>query len=90
VLTTSGMSVGPQGQAGVAGQRGADRIRVEVVRVLVGDQHRGGPVQGGGRVAPAARVDDQDRAVLVQPDARVPELGEPHQATIQRTYPAGC
>src|SRR5215472_3507046 len=74
--------VGPQGHAGVAGQRGADRVGVQVVRVLVGDQHGGGPVQGGGRVAPAARVDDQGGAVLVQPDAGVPELGEPHQATI--------
>jgi EmrB/QacA subfamily drug resistance transporter len=75
--------VGPQGHAGIAGQRGADRVRVQVVRVLVGDHDRGGAVQGGGRVAPAARVDDQGGAVLLQPDARVPELGEPHGLTIQ-------
>jgi len=77
--------VGPQGHARVAGERGADRVRVEVVRVLVGDQDRAGPGQHGGRVGERTRVDDQGGAVLVQPDARVSELGHPHQATIQRT-----
>jgi hypothetical protein len=61
--------VGPQGHAGVAGQRGAYRVGVEVVGVLVGDQHRAGPVQGRGRVAPPARVEDQNGTLLLQPDA---------------------
>jgi PPOX class probable F420-dependent enzyme len=42
-----------------------------------------------GRLGERSRVDDQDGAVLVQPDARVSELGQPHQATIQRTGNAG-
>jgi len=71
--------VGPQRQVLVGPQRGADRLGVEMVRVLVGDQDRGGSGQGRGRVAPRAGVDDQNGAVLLQPDARMPELGEPHR-----------
>jgi hypothetical protein len=48
--------------AGVAGQRGAYRVGVEVIRVLVGDQDRGGAGQGNGRVGEHARVDDQGGA----------------------------
>ena len=59
-------------------------IRVQVIRVLVSDQDRGRPVQGRGRIGESPWVDDQDGAVLVQPDAGMPELGEPHQATIPR------
>jgi hypothetical protein len=71
----------PQRKARIGGQRGADRVGVEVIWVFVGDEDRGGACQGRGRVGERARVDDQDRAVLLQPDAGVAELGEPHRGT---------
>src|SRR5580704_8389644 len=73
--------VGPQCQLRIVGQRGAYRVRVEVIRVLVSDHHRGGAVQGRSRVGERARVDDQHGAVLVQPDARVTELREAQHET---------
>jgi histidyl-tRNA synthetase len=44
--------VGPQRKVRVGPQRGAYSFRVEMVRVLVGNQDRGGSGQGRGRVAP--------------------------------------
>ena len=48
-----------------------------VVRVLVGDQHRAGAVHRLG-VGEHARVDDDAAAVVLEPDAGVTELGDPH------------
>jgi hypothetical protein len=51
--------------------------RVDVVGVLVGDQHRVGAGQRP-RLAPLARVDDQDAAVLLDPHAGMRVLGDLH------------
>ena len=70
--------VGPQLQARVGGERGAQAIGVEVVEVLVRDQHRAGPFQRP-RHAPGRGVDDQRGPVLLQPDAGVLKLRQPHE-----------
>ena len=54
-----------------------------VVGVLVGDEHRGGAVDCL-RLGPLARIDHQRRAVVLEPDARVSELRDPHSANLRR------
>ena len=60
--------------------RGVGRLQMRrevVVRVLVGDQH-GVDAVDGGRVGEHAGIDDDRRAVVLDPDAGVAELGDPH------------
>ncbi len=59
---------------------------MHVVGVLVGDEHRVGPVERL-RLAEVAGVDDDDPSVAVDPYARVTELGDPHGT---QTRPAEC
>ena len=79
---------GPQAQAGVSSQCGAHGILVEMIDVLVGDEHRrrlGKDV----RARPDARVDDEPGAVLLQPDARMTELREEHEPSVPVTARPG-
>src|SRR6266508_6200265 len=66
----------------VAVQEPPKPLRVEMIGVLVGEQHRGQPLQ---RLEPAregARVQQHPGLRLLHQQARVPELGQPHPASL--------
>ena len=58
---------------------GAQVLGMQVVGVDVGDQHRGRAVHRLG-FGEDARVEDDDVALVLDPDAGVAELGDPHVA----------
>ena len=68
-----------QRQPRVGLQRGADLVRVDVIGVLVRDQDRAGAVECLLDLAERAGIDDQAAVTVVEPDARVRELGQLHQ-----------
>ncbi|GAB3851120.1 hypothetical protein GCM10029963_38430 [Micromonospora andamanensis] len=64
---------------GTPGQLAFHRGHVEMIRVFVGDQDRVGTVQRQRRLTEHPRVDDQHSPVVLDPQARVGVLGEPHR-----------
>ena len=71
--TASMVNTGASVRAQVVGQ--------VVVGVLVGDQHRVRAVDGLG-IGEHPGVDDDHRAVVLDPDAGMPELRDPHAASL--------
>ncbi len=68
--------------------RGTQMVDLVVVGVLVGDEHRGCSLDRL-RLGPAAGVDDQRHAVVLNPDARVPAFCDPHPTQSTPTAPRG-
>ena len=61
---------------------GHEALRVDVVGMLVRHEHGVGAHEGL-RLAPHARVDDQDAAVLLEPDTGVGVLGDLHREIVR-------
>ena len=66
------------------GVGGAQVVRVQVVGVDVGHQHRGRAVHRVG-LGEDARVEDHDAPLVLDPDAGVAELGDPHGPDARHT-----
>jgi hypothetical protein len=66
---------------GVAVQQRAKPLEVEVVGVLVGDQHGGQALKLLEPSGEGARVQQQPGRSLLHQQARVPVLGQPHGAS---------
>lgn len=71
-------------QSGVSLEGPDDGVRVHVVSVLMGDQHRVGAGEGFLGLGKSPGVDHEDLAVLLQADTSVGELGELHAASLGR------
>ena len=65
---------GPDPQPRIATGSFEHTVEIDVVRVLVGDQHRRDPVERGLDLGEHPRVDDESPLTVVEPDAGVGEL----------------
>ncbi len=75
-------------QLGILRERRGQSLGVVMVRVDVGDQHQVDAVQRLLDLRERPGVDHQGCAVLLQPDARVCELGQQHVFSLAREQPS--
>ena len=66
----------------VCRQQGGQVLRIEMIGMLVGHQHRIKIGQGMPGVGEVPRIDENPGAVGLGEDSRMPEVGDPHCTTV--------